>query len=35
MNRVCFTGDTLFIAGVGEFLEGNANDMLSNVDLIS
>ena len=35
MNRVVFTGDTLNIGGVGEFMEGNANQMLHNIDLIS
>ena len=30
-----FTGDTLFIGGCGRFFEGNGEEMLANMDLIS
>ena len=34
VNRCVFTGDTLFVAGCGRFFEGDAKDMLKNMDII-
>lgn len=34
-DKFLFTGDTLFIGGCGRFFEGNADQMLRNMDLIS
>ena len=31
VNRAVFTGDTIFIAGVGKFFEGNAEKMANNI----
>ncbi|EAR94499.1 metallo-beta-lactamase superfamily protein (macronuclear) [Tetrahymena thermophila SB210] len=35
VDECLFTGDTLFIGGCGRFFEGNAAQMLSNMDKIS
>jgi hydroxyacylglutathione hydrolase len=34
-NDVIFTGDTLFSSGCGRFFEGNAEEMLKNMDKIA
>lgn len=34
-NPICFTGDTLFVAGCGKFFEGSAEDMLKSLKLLS
>lgn len=31
VNRAVFTGDTIFIGGVGKFFEGNADEMANNI----
>lgn len=35
LNRVMFTGDTIFVGGCGRFFEGNASDMLKIMDRTS
>jgi len=34
MNKVIFTGDTIFIGGCGKFFEGTGEDMQKNVDTV-
>ena len=34
LDSALFTGDTLFVAGCGSFLEGTAEDMVNNMKLI-
>lgn len=33
-DPVCFTGDTLFVAGCGRFFEGSAENMLSSLEVL-
>lgn len=34
-DECAFTGDTLFSAGVGRFFEGNAEQMVKNIELLT
>jgi glyoxylase-like metal-dependent hydrolase (beta-lactamase superfamily II) len=34
LNRIIFTGDTVFIGGCGKFFEGDASGMLYAMDTL-